>query len=113
MGTKGRGDAHQAFGGKASDPIIGMLHAVHSEPCGAQWVGCWRSPRELGSKCFASYHPAGVLLPHAVFAGQGVWTFADGLSHFRGTYKAGQRVEGQLVMFDAQSKKPAHTYTGR
>lgn len=26
---------------------------------------------------------------------------------------AGQRVEGQLTMFDSVTKKPAHTYTGR
>lgn len=45
-------------------------------------------------------------------AGEGQWTFADGLSHFRGTF-AGKRVEGQLVMYDAATKMPAHTYTGR
>lgn len=47
------------------------------------------------------------------YVGEGQWTFADGLSYFRGTYKAGKRVEGRLVLFDAATGKPAHTYTGR
>lgn len=64
--------------------------------------------------------------------GEGQWVFADGVSFFRGTYKAGQRVEGQLVMYgsngsngsnsntpqagdsaNAKQLVPVHTYTGR
>lgn len=46
-------------------------------------------------------------------AGQGRWLFADGLSFYEGSYEAGQRKQGKLVTFNAATKKPAESYTGR
>jgi hypothetical protein len=45
--------------------------------------------------------------------GQGRWLFADGLSFCEGSYSAGQRVQGKLVLFDVATKKAIETYDGR
>jgi hypothetical protein len=84
-----------------------VLRVVSNHACHA--VVC------LGRRCVGLVpymHMSSGRLPASCCAGEGQWTFADGLSHYRGTYRAGKRVEGQLAMYDAASK-PAHTYTGR
>jgi hypothetical protein len=48
-----------------------------------------------------------------VLSGQGRWLFADGLSFYEGSFAAGQRLQGKLVLYGANTKQQVETYDGR
>lgn len=49
----------------------------------------------------------------ATLTGNGRWVFADGMSYFDGSFDKGEKKQGQLVMFDPDTKKQVQSYTGR
>uniref|UniRef100_A0A383V7D2 MORN repeat-containing protein n=1 Tax=Tetradesmus obliquus TaxID=3088 RepID=A0A383V7D2_TETOB len=85
-----------------------------SYPDGSSYEGDWQADERSGWGSLATgdgQHYEGEWAhnqPH----GQGRWLFADGQSFYEGSFAAGQRVQGRLVLFVPGTKQPVETYDG-